>query len=580
MRGMNLPARVLSVVLCSVALLRAKTPAASELSTLAAAALAGDSTAIQKLRAAGPPGLEALFEAGKDGITALRQNESRLEAPENAQLRAALDGVARQRDAFASGLYWFTDLDAAKAEAKKTQRPILSLRLLGNLDDEFSCANSRFFRTSLYANRSVSHILRHGFVLHWKSVRPVPVLTIDMGDGRRIKRTITGNSIHYVLDADGHVLDALPGNYSPAAFLAALNHAAVSAHHKDAAVLRNWHGQQANTLCREWLWHAVAAGFYGEEKQRALRDPAQAPKLMADLLPRAFPATDADYPRGITPAEANALGKETHNNSGQNTESRGRFGEMLCKLMVEDDRARSLPDHPTVVQLLGALTPGITIGTTGNPASSFPVQPVVPMPFTAGEPLEFNPPQTPKGMVERPILNQSPAPAADKALDLAAASTDGDSIVLSRRMTNERWAMLARSWRDLVRLDAASRRLMMAKLPETMLHQEEIKTGAPVKDSPFARMLENFESALARDMVRNEYYFHTLIHQWLEEDKDGALARDLEALNKRVYAELFLTPDYDEWLGLVPEDTYTALEKDGCACDKNAPPMRTTRVAR
>ena len=81
-------------------------------------------------------------------------------------------------------------------------------------------------------------------------------------------------------------------------------------------------------------------------------------------------------------------------------------------------------------------------------------------------------------------------------------------------------------------------------------------------------------------MVRNEFYYHTHIHQWLEEDRDGTLSHDVEALNRRVYAELFLTPDYDAWLGLVPEDTYTALEKDGCACDKGAPPMRQPTAQR
>src|SRR5207248_3012198 len=95
----------------------------------------------------------------------------------------------------------------------------LSLRLLGNLNDEFSCANSRFFRTALYANTEVSAAMRENFVLQWKSVRPVPKVTIDFGDGRVVERTITGNSIHYVLDADGRVLDALPGLYGPQAFL-------------------------------------------------------------------------------------------------------------------------------------------------------------------------------------------------------------------------------------------------------------------------------------------------------------------------------------------------------------------------
>ena len=48
---------------------------------------------------------------------------------------------------YTSQLYWYTDLEAAKAQAKRLGKPILSLRLLGKLTDEFSCANSRFFRT-------------------------------------------------------------------------------------------------------------------------------------------------------------------------------------------------------------------------------------------------------------------------------------------------------------------------------------------------------------------------------------------------------------------------------------------------
>jgi hypothetical protein len=64
----------------------------------------------------------------------------------------------------------------------------------------------------------VSQLLREHFVLHWQSVRPVPKLTIDFGDGRKMERTLTGNSIHYVMDSDGRVIDALPGMYGPGAF--------------------------------------------------------------------------------------------------------------------------------------------------------------------------------------------------------------------------------------------------------------------------------------------------------------------------------------------------------------------------
>ena len=55
--------------------------------------------------------------------------------------------------------------------------------------------------------------------MHWKSVRPAPKITIDYGDGRKLVRTITGNSIHYVLDKNGKILDALPGLYTSKVFL-------------------------------------------------------------------------------------------------------------------------------------------------------------------------------------------------------------------------------------------------------------------------------------------------------------------------------------------------------------------------
>jgi hypothetical protein len=56
-----------------------------------------------------------------------------------------LDEICAQKDAHTARLYWFTELAAAIAEARRTERPILSLRLLGRLDEELSCANSRFW---------------------------------------------------------------------------------------------------------------------------------------------------------------------------------------------------------------------------------------------------------------------------------------------------------------------------------------------------------------------------------------------------------------------------------------------------
>lgn len=146
----------------------------------------------------------------------LAAGESR---PEWTRLRASIDAAAHQRDAAWSGLYWHTNLPEALFAAKREGKPVLSLRLLGRLDEELSCANSRFFRTALYANTAVSDELRKNWILHWESVRPAPKVTIDFGDGRVLNRTITGNSLHYVLDADGKARDVIPGLFGPEAFL-------------------------------------------------------------------------------------------------------------------------------------------------------------------------------------------------------------------------------------------------------------------------------------------------------------------------------------------------------------------------
>ncbi len=54
---------------------------------------------------------------------------------------------------------------------------------MGRLDEDLSCANSRFFRTTLYPDAAVADLLRDKFVLHWSSERDVPRVTVDFGDG-------------------------------------------------------------------------------------------------------------------------------------------------------------------------------------------------------------------------------------------------------------------------------------------------------------------------------------------------------------------------------------------------------------
>jgi hypothetical protein len=170
---------------------------------------------------------------------------------------AQLDKACAQKDCITSRLYWYTDLEEAKRAARQTGRPIVALHLLGRLDEELSCANSRFFRTTLYSDESVASLLRDDFILFWHSVRPVPRITIEFGDGRTIQQTITGNSAHYLLAPDGAVLDALPGLYSPAEFRAQLGRWTElnrrMAGRRDAQdVLREYHRQRIDALKERW----------------------------------------------------------------------------------------------------------------------------------------------------------------------------------------------------------------------------------------------------------------------------------------------------------------------------------------
>lgn len=122
--------------------------------------------AIAELRSEGPAGLKALFQAYASEINEQVANPMLATTPAWKRLSVALDAVSQQKDSYLSGLYWYTDFNQAKAAARSGGKPILSLRLLGNLNEEFSCANSRFFRTVLYSNEELSNLLRERFILH------------------------------------------------------------------------------------------------------------------------------------------------------------------------------------------------------------------------------------------------------------------------------------------------------------------------------------------------------------------------------------------------------------------------------
>jgi hypothetical protein len=234
--------------------------------------------AIEELRALGPAGLQALMTQYAAEINAHINNPTAPPDDQWQRITAALDAVAQQKNSYISGLYWYTDLNSAKKASKTLGKPILSLRLLGKLTDEYSCANSRFFRTVLYPNEAVSSVLRDRFVLHWQSVRPVPTVTIDFGDGRKLERTLTGNSIHYILDSEARPLDALPGLYGPQAFVRGLLDAeklfkslAGRTQIERELTLRTYYADQHNRISTAWTIDTQKIGGKAPEGFRIIK---------------------------------------------------------------------------------------------------------------------------------------------------------------------------------------------------------------------------------------------------------------------------------------------------------------------
>jgi hypothetical protein len=426
-----------------VALVSAQTSFASESADILVRKAISDSTpestmAIAELRALGPAGLTALRERYAEEIERHVANQSVSRTAEWERIATALDAVSQQKDSYLSGLYWFTDFQEARKASQATGKPILSLRLLGKLNEEFSCANSRFFRTVLYSNAGVAKTLRERFILHWQSVRPAPRITIDFGDGRKLERTVTGNSIHYILDSQGRPFDAMPGLYGPAAFLRGLDKAeqvfknlAGKSDFERRSILATYQKDQIRKISLDWykdttkIGGKLPAGFVVEQDQ-AGKAIGIAPLAVTKMI------TEATILRSIT-AGAEAFGKIT--------------------------------DEPAWIMLA--------------------------------------------------------------LLHIADAKLDEPSIGLIKQQTRDQ-------------LDKSNDGLS--------------------SDARLNNLLQKFQQSIALDTVRNEYMLHTKLYGWLLSDPSR---NDVDKLNEKVYAELFLTPRSDAWLGLFSPDVYTALEHGG-----------------
>lgn len=71
----------------------------------------------------------------------------------------------------------------------------------------------------LFSDHKVFSYINENFEPAWQSVRAVPTINIDFGNGQKVRRTLHGNIVTYVCSPSGIVIDSLPGLYQPAVYV-------------------------------------------------------------------------------------------------------------------------------------------------------------------------------------------------------------------------------------------------------------------------------------------------------------------------------------------------------------------------
>jgi hypothetical protein len=108
-------------------------------------------------------------------------------------------------------------------------------------------------------------------------------------------------------------------------------------------------------------------------------------------------------------------------------------------------------------------------------------------------------------------------------------------------------------------LDETTRTLAVSL--KTAVAAGRLARGKQMVELPGMRMVRNLEGSIAFDTARNEYQLRTQILIWLRDNI--SLRTHQDQLNEAVYANLFLMPASDPWLGLALPDVYSALPGGG-----------------
>lgn len=156
-------------------------------------------------------------------------------------------GAGKVRKTEVHGVGWHDSLDQAVAEARQCGKPILFLSMFGQLDEEMPCANARTLRATLFKDPAFKKLISQDVIPAWEMVRAVPKITVDLGDGKKVTRTVRGNAVMYLLNPDGKVMDAYPGVYTPEDFMPAVQES-ISMSAKSPDEINAWHTENGRDV--------------------------------------------------------------------------------------------------------------------------------------------------------------------------------------------------------------------------------------------------------------------------------------------------------------------------------------------
>jgi hypothetical protein len=157
-----------------------------------------------------------------------------------------------------------------------------------------------------------------------------------------------------------------------------------------------------------------------------------------------------------------------------------------------------------------------------------------------------------------PLWNSLPANVVNE-LTMSKADMEGPDVTLMQpdfKVSGNwgDWTKIAKGVKR-ERLHPQSRALIVEKAPRDWSSREV----EPLDATQLEKRFDRFERRMTEEELRNEYVFHAAVHTHLSKAARVAFT----STNDFIYTSVFMTPQADAWLGLMPTEAITGLPDDG-----------------